>query len=650
MAESITIRAPEFPKDLVWLNTPRPLSLRELRGQLVILDFWTYCCVNCMHVLPILEALEARHRRDPLVVIGVHSAKFDGERDPSRIADAITRHGITHPVVVDEGLRIWDLFAIRSWPTLVAIRPDGTIGAVAPGEPEPAQLEAFVNAELARARARGILADRPFAIERTARKPIEASLAFPGKVDVAADGRFAVSDSGHHRVLVFTKKGELLATIGSGAPGHRDGTFEEAELDDPQGVRFAPDGHALYVADARAHVVLRADLTDGTVTTIAGTGVLGEGPLGEGARPGKGTPLRSPWDLVLVPGRREGDRGDRLIVALAGSHQIAAIDLATGTIERLAGTGAESMIDGDLAQATFAQPSGLALRGHEIWIADSETSSVRVLDLHRGEVRTVVGAGLFDFGDVDGPPERARLQHDLAITSIGDRIVIADTYNHKLKEIDPRTGDVRTIAHGALREPGGLAWDPSRGALLVADTGHGRIVAVTPDGKSEVVDLRGVHPPNVARDRPPESLRPPLATSWFTVVLDEGAPLSSGEGRLLLDLSPVGELHFAAHSQIRVGLEVSRRSDLVVLPSPIIVGKVADQAPAAAITIPISVGPLAGDVASEIVASLECITCRDGGDGEPAACFPVRARLRLPLRLSPEGGHEARFVIPIDEA
>ncbi|MFI5183495.1 MAG: thioredoxin-like domain-containing protein [Vicinamibacteria bacterium] len=108
------IRAPEFPEGFDWIGTPRPLRLAELRGHVVILDFWTYCCINCMHVLPVLAALEERRRSEPVVVIGVHSAKFDAEGDLARIREAMARHGVRHPVIVDRGHKVWDSYAIRS--------------------------------------------------------------------------------------------------------------------------------------------------------------------------------------------------------------------------------------------------------------------------------------------------------------------------------------------------------------------------------------------------------------------------------------------------------------------------------------------------------------------------------------------------------
>ena len=362
------IHAPDLAGATAWLNVDRPLSIRDLRGQLVLLDFWTYCCINCMHVLPVLRDLEERHKDDPLVVIGVHSAKFDAEKDAAHILQAMQRYGVAHPVAVDSEMRIWSQYAIRSWPTVVVIRPDGTLAAVAPGEPDLQTLEAFVSDQLAEARANGTLAEKPLRLPQPARRD-ERTLSHPGKVAATSHGRIVVSDSGHHRVLLLGPDGAVQDTIGSGLRGHREGPFAEAALDDPQGLALS--GDSLYIADARAHAVFRADLRERTLQRLAGTYELGRAPLSSRTQ-ARDTPLRSPWDLAL--------RDRELYVALAGSHQVAMIHLDEGTIEPVAGNGREALIDGPGAQAALAQPSGLSLQNDVLYVADSESSGVRAID------------------------------------------------------------------------------------------------------------------------------------------------------------------------------------------------------------------------------------------------------------------------------
>src|SRR5580692_11432405 len=352
--------------------------MRELRGHVVVLDFWTYCCVNCLHVQPVLRAVEERHEREPVVVIGVHSGKFSAEQDPAHIREAIGRYDVRHPVVVDDSMAIWGRYAVRSWPTIVVVRPDGTIAAVAPGEPKLEVLDAFIVRELDLAKKSGTLAPSRLAFPTTLRPGAERPeqpLSYPGKVSVLPDGRLAVSDSGHHRVLVTSPTSEVELTIGSGLRGLVDGPAAEAAFDDPQGTCFH-DG-ALYIADTRNHAIRRVDLDTGFVSTVAGTGELGAAPLAGRTR-GRSAPLRSPWDLAST--------GDAIYVAMAGSHQIFRLHPEDGDIELYAGTGVEALIDGRVETSAWAQPSGLSARDGTLYVADSETSAVRAVDLRAGIV------------------------------------------------------------------------------------------------------------------------------------------------------------------------------------------------------------------------------------------------------------------------
>src|SRR4051812_42976069 len=131
-----TIRAPELARPgIAWLNSPGPLPLAQLRGRLVVLDFWTSCCINCIQLQPILADLEARFG-DRIAVIGVHSPKFAAERDIDRLAAAIARYGITHPVAQDSDFTIWRQYGVRAWPTLVLVSADGYVLASHAGEPD----------------------------------------------------------------------------------------------------------------------------------------------------------------------------------------------------------------------------------------------------------------------------------------------------------------------------------------------------------------------------------------------------------------------------------------------------------------------------------------------------------------------------------
>ncbi|MBI4702644.1 MAG: redoxin domain-containing protein [Deltaproteobacteria bacterium] len=630
--------APELDGAQAWLNVERPLSLRELRGCVVLLDFWTYCCVNCMHVLPTLRAIERRHRRDPLVVIGVHSGKFSAERDPERIREAIGRYGVEHPVVVDEEMTIWSRYEIRSWPTVVVVRPSGTVAAVAPGEPDPATLEAFVQRELDRAKADGTLALGPPRI-RARRPPGHQPLCYPGKVSVLPDGRLAVSDSGHQRVLVCAPDGQVLAAVGSGLRGLRDGPLAEAAFDDPQGSCWH-DG-ALYVADARNHAVRRVDLAAGRVSTVAGTGRLGTEPP-RGRAPAVDVALRSPWDVCSV--------GEAIYVAMAGSHQIWRLWPRAGQIEIYAGTGVEALLDGPVRKSAWAQPSGLSARGSTLYVADSETSAVRAIDLGRDEVRTPVGQGLFDFGDGEGDADAALLQHCLGVAAVADGVLVADTYNGKIKRLtEGEPGQIRT-ALGGLSEPGSVAVAPD-GSWIVADTNAHRVLRVR-GAQVEEIALRGAPEPHLSEIDPiPEPEPPPSSVDgWFTALLAlaPGLGLGRGAGLVSLELRAQGGAELAPGSPIRVALEVSRRSDLLVLECDRLSLDAAGGA-TQQIDVAVHVTKLPAPVVeAELVARLGLVSC-DGG--APDVCTPRELHLRVPVRLLGSGGTDRiAFVVPLPAA
>jgi thiol-disulfide isomerase/thioredoxin/sugar lactone lactonase YvrE len=622
-----SVRAPELDGACAWLNVDHPLSLRELRGSVVLLDFWTYCCINCMHVLPTLREIERRHRDDPLVVIGVHSGKFSAERDPERIREAIGRYGVEHPVVVDDQMTIWSRYAIRSWPTLVIVRPDGKIAAVAPGEPDVEELDAFIAQLLEEARQSDKLAPAPpliGSIKNVEHEP----LCYPGKAIVLPDGHLAISDSGHHRVIVCARDGTVESVVGSGLRGLEDGALAQAAFDDPQGLAWF-DG-ALHVADTRNHAIRRIDAD--RVTTVAGTGALGHEPP-RARQNAKEVALRSPWDLCAV--------GDELYIAMAGSHQIWRLH-TDGTIEVFAGSGVEALIDGRLAQSAWAQPSGLSTRDRTLYVADSETSAVRTIDLDRGEVRTLVGQGLFDFGDSEGDAEAALLQHCLGVAATEDGVLIVDTYNGKIKHWV--RGEIRTVL-GDLHEPGSLAV-AADGAWIIADTNAHRVLEVS-DGRMRTVSIQGA--PTAARGAL-ESVAPrperPNVRGWFTALLElpDGIGLKPGDGGVSLILRTPKGTAFAGGSPLSVHAEVSRRSDLMFLERPHLELE-ARGGMTQLVGLDLRIEPFnQARVEAEIVATVDYVMCREE---DAARCEPGRVHLRIPVRLMASGTRQLEFGIQL---
>jgi thiol-disulfide isomerase/thioredoxin len=494
------IHAPEFPSIREWFNVPSPLTLAALRGKVVLLDFWTYGCINCMHILPELRKLEEKYR-DELVVIGVHSAKFANERKADNIRRILVRYDIDHPVVSDADFSIWKAYGARAWPTLVLIDPEGYVVATASGEGHldqfdraiAAVIQVFDEQKLIDRRPIPMLGRRSFSeggsLERERLKT--SVLAFPGKVLADEPGaRLFVADSNHHRVVVTTLAGKITDVIGAGSPGWVDGGFDHARFYRPQGL--ALDADTLYVADTENHVVRAIDLPSRRVSTLAGTGRQAAwGGQGGAARE---TALNSPWDLLVA--------NRLLFVAMAGTHQIWIVDLVRRLALPYAGTGREARADGAIDEAAFAQPSGLALADETLYVADSESNIIRAIQLPpENRVRTLAGGDLFDFGDRDGRGDEARLQHPLGVAWSGRSLFIADTYNHKIKTLDPDTGDVRTFAGTGVEghddgasagatfyEPGGLS--ATGDALFVADTNNHviRKVALT-GGRVETLDV-----------------------------------------------------------------------------------------------------------------------------------------------------------------
>jgi sugar lactone lactonase YvrE len=469
------VRAPDFDQPgLAWFNVAAPLSLAALRGKLVILDFWTFCCINCLQILPTLRRVEEAFP-DEVVVIGVHSPKFAAEREAANVAAAIARYGIVHPVIHDPDLRLWREYAVRAWPTLIFVSPDGRVIGQHSGEPDPERLIEAVGTTLAQWREEGLL--RLGALAVTPLVVPSGRLRFPGKIKPApgAEKRWVLADAGHHQIVLLDDDGGEIARYGSGDAGLVDGAAATAQFDRPQGL--SADERAIFVADTGNHALRRIDRATGMVMTLAGTGSRG---LALGApAPGLATALASPWDLELTDGQ--------LYFANAGTHQLGSFDREAGTVARLAGSGAEAIVDGKAEEAALAQPSGLALTpdGRRLYFADSETSALRVLHLDGARrVETLIGSGLFDFGHVNGALGQARLQHPLGIAWWAGRIVVADSYNGALRSVDPRAGTVSDLDDGflctdpiclKLAEPAGIAADgPNR--LLVVDTNNHRVV------------------------------------------------------------------------------------------------------------------------------------------------------------------------------
>jgi len=491
--EKTRVRAPELTGGRGWLNTDKPLTLAALKGKVVLLDFWTYGCINCIHIIPDLKRLEHKYPNQ-LVVIGVHSAKFENEKDTENIRRIILRYELEHPVYNDAEYKVWQSYGVRAWPTQVLIDPAGyVIGAVS-GEGNYDLIDQVVAKVVDEFRKRGELNEEPLKLTLERARVGDLPLAFPGKILADAKGdRLFIADSNHNRLVITRLDGTLLESIGTGVPGAVDGAFDKASFNRPQGL--ALDADSLYVADTENHLIRRVDLKMRTVQTVAGTGQQARDYFKHG--PARTIELSSPWDLQLV--------GRQLYITMAGTHQIWKLDVDKQEVSTFAGSGREARQDGPLLAAGFAQPSGIASDGKRLFIADSESNIIRAINIAGGEVETLVGGDLFDFGDVDGSGDDVRLQHPLGVFAIDGEVLIADTYNHKIKELDPRARTVKTFlgtgkrgqSDGAVPsfyEPGGLS--VANGKLYIADTNNHAVRVVDVKTKrTSTLNIKGLQPP-----------------------------------------------------------------------------------------------------------------------------------------------------------
>ena len=564
----------------------------------MLLDFWTFCCVNCLHVLDELRPLEDKYS-DVLVVIGVHSPKFAHERDPAAVAAAVERYGVTHPVLDDPELDMWQQYAARAWPTLVLVDPEGYVVATMAGEGHAEGLAREIGQLVEAHEAKGTLhrGDGPY----VAPEPVDTTLRFPGKAVALDDDALLVSDSARHSLVELARDGETVRRrIGSGTRGRTDGDAAGAQFSEPQGLLPLPAevaaiaGYDLLVADTVNHLLRGVRMATGEVVTVAGSGRQWRSTVDYNAHDALAVDLSSPWDLAWYDGR--------VIIAMAGIHQLWWFDPIKRTAGMYAGTTVESLRDGPIPDVWLAQPSGLATShdGTQLWIADSETSALR--RLADGELRTVVGQGLFDFGQVDGAAAQALLQHPLGVCALADgSVLVADTYNGAVRRYDPSADRVTTVIDG-LAEPSDVLVTAD-GTVWVVESAAHRMTRIAPGALSAAgATVDGVRQ---RAERPPMLVAPGEVTLEVIFTPAPGQKLDTSFGpatRLEVSADPPGLLLDGTGT----GTGLSRR--LAVDPST-------------------PVGVL------QVVA--QAATC--DADNEHAACHLTRQDWGVPVRVDPTG-------------
>ena len=627
--------APSLEGGTEWMNTTGEISLKELRGKVVVLDFWTYCCINCLHILPDLKFLEQKYPNQ-LVVIGVHHPKFDNEKDSANIREAIIRYEIEHPVVNDSDGVIGRKFNFSSWPTLMIIDPEGNFVGQQSGEGNRELFDGVIEKMITYHRAKGTLDETPvsFHLERENLAP--TPLRYPGKVLADEAGqRLFISDSNHNRIVVASLDGRLIETIGNGAIGHKDGGYAEAEFDHPQGMSLVEN--TLYVADTENHLLRAVDLQAKTVRTIAGTGEQSRGRLTveDGPQPAATTPLNSPWALQFLDGT--------LYICMAGPHQLWSHQPGTDTVQVFAGTGREDILDDSLAGSALAQPSGITTDGTALYLVDSEGSAVRrVTTGAKGEVETVVGPhdlprarSLFEFGDIDGSAAKARLQHPLEVLFHNGQLFVADTYNHKIKQINLKTRQTTTwLGNGQrgtevrgdavqLSEPSGLTIMGDE--LVIADTNNQRLLATNLKTKAtrELV-IKGLTPPTPKKSTV-EDTTPVTELPAQTVKAGELVTL-----HVAFELPAEFKLNQLAPLVVQwksLGGDAVVHADMLATRQKITAEGLEASLPAA----------LAGAGTGEYEVTISYSFCRDGTGG---VCRFGKVKYKLPLTVSAEGTSE----------
>ncbi|MCF8539635.1 MAG: NHL domain-containing thioredoxin family protein, partial [Candidatus Nanopelagicales bacterium] len=397
--------------------------------------------------------------------------KFEFEKNPQSVLSAVHRHGIQHPVLNDPLMSTWQAYGVRAWPTLVLIDPHGDIVATWSGEGHSHAIAATIRGLLPQAGGALIRGTGLYAAE----DELSSAYLQPGKIEILDTENVLVSDSGHHSLAIAptAEPNSPSERIGSGERGFRDGDFTSAMFNEPYGAALVPHhlvdqvGYHVVVADTVNHALRGINLVTKTVITVAGTGSQWRpGDPTEGSA--LSTPLSTPWDVAW--------HGDLCIIAMAGDHRIWAFDPANSDLRVIAGTSQEGLVDNESGEAWFAQPSAVCSDGNSVWIVDSETSALR--ELGNNMVTTRIGAGLFDFGHIDGAAGDARLQHPLGLALHPDgSLYIADTYNGAIRVFDPDTQTVATVARD-LAEPSDLCITSDRTAILVVESARSAVTRI----------------------------------------------------------------------------------------------------------------------------------------------------------------------------
>jgi DNA-binding beta-propeller fold protein YncE len=530
--------------------------------------------------------------------------------------------------VNDAAFEIWDSWGAQAWPTVALVDPAGNAVGVHAGEGVYEVVQPVITKLVAEFSVIGALDPSPVPVSLEQDRSPNTVLSYPGKVyaDPSSD-RIFIADTGHHQIIAATDDGAVTGVFGSGLDGFDDGSGTDAAFSSPQGL--VVDGDLLYVADTNNHAIRRIDLTTDAVTTLAGTGDMGWPPVGGVLNQ---VELNSPWALALSE--------DLLYVANAGTHQIWTVDLTSRTATPSIGSGAEGTANGPLLEAALAQPSGLVLSPEGILhFADSESSSIRSAEvgLPTGQTDLVAGGAvnLFEFGDEDGIGSEARFQHPLGISWYEGSLIVADTYNSKIKSVDPSTRESLSLFGGEhgwrdgsdplFFEPGGLSVDGT--TLWVADTNNHAIRHIDlTTGIASTLVLSGLDEFLAVR-----------GTEDFRGMVITVAAVSAGAGSADLILEVALPDGYKVNDEASSSLLLADKGGVASFPDGERVDLTGTKFP---VVIPFDLHEAHGAV----TADLSLVWCREDAEG---LCLFEQTRFEVPLTVS-ESGPSASIRLSIE--
>ena len=444
----------ELSDKLDWLNA-EPQRIAAHRGRIVILLFWSASSVYCHNILHDLAQIQ-RKWPDSVSVLAIHLPKFNAEQDAKLLGEAVTRLDIGFPVANDREWITWQHYAAHSWPGMALIDGKGRHVADFVGDDQTAALEARISSMLESSVS---AAPKPGTLKAKARSKVFSTLNAPSGLAIA-NGLLYIADAGHHRILECAIDGRIIREFGNGVPLFLDGSAADSSFHRP--TALAVFREHVYVADTGNHAVRRLSLLHGSVDTLLGDGRPGF-HVAESGHEAAAVRLNNPSGLCI--------HQDSLIVADTGNNRLGIFNLSNPQFQNLVGGGAFGLLDGVGDRARLAHPLGLAGSQNFLYMVEGTASALRTVAVPEGRVNTLIGHGLYQFGNADGTRQAAAMQHPTGVVVDEARGTawIADAYNRKVRSYHLKSNQLSTIGlMQNLVRPSALALDAE--SLWIADS------------------------------------------------------------------------------------------------------------------------------------------------------------------------------------